>query len=69
MFERSDKTINTLSDLRASEPQVGNSKELLSVEIPHLTVQQLLLDVLDQVLDTYQRRGGSKGVHVMSIRA
>jgi len=46
-----------------------NSKELLSVEIPHLSVQQLLLGVLDQVLDTYQRSGGSKGVHVMSIRA
>ena len=46
-----------------------NSKELLSVEIPHLSVQQLPLGVLGQVLDTYQRSGGSKGVHVMSIRA
>ena len=56
-------------NLRASVLREGNSKELLSVEIPHLSVQQLPLGVLGQVLDTYERSGGSKGVHVMSIRA
>lgn len=54
---------------RALERLEGNSKVLLSVEILHLTVQQLPLGVLGQVLDTYERSGGSKGVYVMSILA